>query len=82
MMTSKEDLQKECDRLHHLTHVLIEHIWKGGGLPLKHIDKKMYEYDKQRDYEDHHPGDARIDYSSLTVDRYGKWHGEDAGENG
>ena len=40
-------LQQENDRLHHLTNVLIQHIWKSGdrGLPLKEIDKQMKLFD-------------------------------------
>ena len=40
-------LQQENDRLHHLTNVLIQHIWKTGerGLPLKEIDKQMKLFD-------------------------------------
>ena len=40
-------LQQENDRLHHLTTVLIDHIWKTGdrGLPLKDIDKQMALFD-------------------------------------
>ena len=40
-------LQQENDRLHHLTNVLIQHIWKTGdrGLPLKEIDEKMKIFD-------------------------------------
>ena len=40
-------LQHENDRLHHLTNVLIQHIWKTGdrGLPLKEIDRQMKIYD-------------------------------------
>ena len=40
-------LQQENDRLHHLTNVLIQHIWKSGdrGLPLKEIDKQMKIFD-------------------------------------
>ena len=40
-------LQQENDRLHHLTNVLIQHIWKSGdrGLPLKEIDRQMKIYD-------------------------------------
>ena len=40
-------LQQENDRLHHLTNVLIQHIWKTGdkGLPLKDIDRQMALYD-------------------------------------
>ena len=42
-------LQQENDRLHHLTNVLIQHIWKTGdrGLPLKEIDRQMELYDKE-----------------------------------
>ena len=39
-------LQQENNRLHHLTTVLIEHIWKKYPFPLKEIDEKMLEYDK------------------------------------
>ena len=40
-------LQQENDRLHHLTTVLIDHIWKSGerGLPLKEIDEQMKIFD-------------------------------------
>ena len=40
-------LTLENARLHHLTTVLIDHIWKTGdrGLPLKEIDKKMALFD-------------------------------------
>ena len=40
-------LQQENDRLHHLTTVLIDHIWKTGdrGLPLKEIDRQMKIFD-------------------------------------
>ena len=43
----KKHLQQENDRLHHLTNVLIQHIWKSGpnGLPLKDIDRQMALYD-------------------------------------
>jgi len=43
----KKHLQQENDRLHHLTNVLIQHIWKTGerGLPLKEIDKQMKLFD-------------------------------------
>ena len=42
-------LQQENDRLHQLTNVLIQHIWKIGdrGLPLKEIDRQMELYDKE-----------------------------------
>ena len=44
-------LQQENDRLHHLTNVLIQHIWKTGerGLPLKEIDRQMELYDKEHE---------------------------------
>ena len=48
-----EQLQKENDRLQHLTTVLIEHIWKnknGQGIPLKEIDRQMKLFDEQVDY--------------------------------
>lgn len=48
-----EQLQKENDRLQHLTTVLIEHIWKnknGQGIPLKDIDRQMKLFDEQVDY--------------------------------
>ena len=40
-------LTSENARLHHLTTVLIDHIWKSGerGLPLKEIDKQMALFD-------------------------------------
>jgi len=40
-------LQQENDRLHHLTNVLIQHIWKSGdkGLPLREIDRQMKIFD-------------------------------------
>ena len=40
-------LQQENDRLHHLTNVLIQHIWKTGDrwLPLKEIDRQMKIFD-------------------------------------
>jgi len=43
----KQHLQQENDRLHHLTNVLIQHIWKTGdrGLPLKEIDRQMKIFD-------------------------------------
>ena len=40
-------LQQENDRLHHLTTVLIEHIWKKQPFPLKEIDRQMLLYDKE-----------------------------------
>ena len=45
----KKHLQQENDRLHHLTTVLIDHIWKTGdrGIPLKEIDRQMELYDKE-----------------------------------
>ena len=42
-------LQQENDRLHHLTTVLIEHIWKKQPFPLKEIDEKMLKYDKEHE---------------------------------
>ena len=42
-------LQQENDRLHHLTTVLIEHIWKnknGHGIPLREIDRQMKLFDE------------------------------------
>ena len=50
-------LQQENDRLHHLTNVLIQHIWKTGdrGLPLKEIDKQMKLFDEKNG----------VDYSTL-----------------
>ncbi len=44
-----EQLQKENDRLQHLTTVLIEHIWKnkhGHGIPLREIDRQMKLFDE------------------------------------
>ena len=48
---TNEELVKENNRLHHLTTVLIEHIWKSGpnGLPLKDIDKQMKLFDEQNE---------------------------------
>tara|TARA_Y100001951_G_scaffold71564_1_gene58471 strand:- start:122 stop:319 length:198 start_codon:yes stop_codon:yes gene_type:complete len=45
----KKHLQQENDRLHHLTTVLIDHIWKTGdrGLPLKEIDRQMELFDRE-----------------------------------
>ena len=45
----EEVLQQENARLHHLTNVLIDHIWKTGdrGLPLKEIDRQMKLYDEE-----------------------------------
>ena len=47
LMKKEEQLQQENKRLHHLTNVLIQHIWKTGdkGLPLKEIDKQMKIFD-------------------------------------
>ena len=44
-----EQLNKENKRLHHLTTVLIDHIWKSGErkIPLKDIDRQMELYDLQ-----------------------------------
>ena len=46
-----EFLKQENTRLHHLTTVLIDHIWKSGkhGLPLKDIDRQMELFDKKQD---------------------------------
>ena len=48
---TNEELVKENNRLHHLTTVLIEHIWKSGPneLPLKDIDKQMKLFDEQNE---------------------------------
>jgi len=45
----KEHLKEENARLHHLTNVLIKHIWKTGdrGIPLKEIDQQMALFDKE-----------------------------------
>ena len=45
----KKHLQQENDRLHHLTTVLIDHIWKTGdrGIPLKEIDRQMELFDRE-----------------------------------
>jgi hypothetical protein len=50
LMKKEELLKQENDRLQHLTTVLIDHIWKTEDkrLPLKEIDKKMAEYDKEQ----------------------------------
>ena len=40
-------LQQENNRLHHLTTVLIEHIWKKQPFPLKEIDRQMELYDRE-----------------------------------
>ena len=47
LIKKEEQLQQENDRLHHLTNVLIQHIWKSGnkGLPLKEIDEQMKIFD-------------------------------------
>ena len=46
-LTEIELLKEENNRLHHLTNVLIDHIWKTGDkkLPLKEIDRQMKIYD-------------------------------------
>ena len=62
-----ELLQQENDRLHHLTHVLIEHIWKnkeGKGLPLKEIDKQMKLFDESHACEQL-GGSETVDYTTL-----------------
>ena len=43
-----EQLQQENDRLHHLTTVLIDHIWKKQPFPLKEIDQQMALFDKEQ----------------------------------
>jgi len=45
-----EHLKEENKRLHHLTNVLIQHIWKTGdrGLPLKEIDRQMALFDEEQ----------------------------------
>ena len=46
-------VKKENERLHHLTNVLIEHLWKkekGEGMPLKDIDRQMKLFDETIDY--------------------------------
>ena len=47
LIKKEEQLQQENKRLHHLTNVLIQHIWKSGNkwLPLKEIDKQMKIFD-------------------------------------
>ena len=47
LIKKEEVLKQENDRLHHLTNVLIQHIWKSGnkGLPLKEIDEQMKIFD-------------------------------------
>jgi hypothetical protein len=49
MLMAVEHLKQENKRLHHLTTVLIDHIWKTGdkGLPLKDIDRQMELFDKE-----------------------------------
>ena len=53
-----EHLKSENARLHHLTNVLIQHIWKSGndGLPLKDIDQQMKLFDEKNE---------KVDYSTL-----------------
>ena len=53
-----EHLKSENARLHHLTNVLIQHIWKSGkdGLPLKDIDQQMKLFDEKNE---------NVDYSTL-----------------
>ena len=57
MVPTLEHLKAENDRLHHLTNVLIQHIWKmdNKGLPLKEIDKQMKLFDEKNG----------VDYSTL-----------------
>ncbi len=44
-----EHLKQENKRLHHLTTVLIDHIWKTGErrIPLKEIDRQMELFDRE-----------------------------------
>ena len=51
LIKKEEQLQQENKRLHHLTNVLIQHIWKTGdrGLPLKDIDRQMALFDNNYD---------------------------------
>jgi len=46
-----EMLKQENDRLHHLTTVLIDHIWKTGdrGIPIKEIDRQMKLFDDENE---------------------------------
>lgn len=41
-------MEQENKRLHHLTNVLIDHIWKTGDreLPIKEIDRQMKLFDE------------------------------------
>ena len=47
----KKHLEQENKRLHHLTTVLIDHIWKSvnRGLPLRNIDRQMELFDKENE---------------------------------
>jgi uncharacterized protein YpiB (UPF0302 family) len=49
--TEMIQLKQENDRLHHLTKVLIDHIWKSENneLPLKDIDRQMELFDKENE---------------------------------
>jgi hypothetical protein len=49
MIPVLEQLKQENNRLHHLTNVLIDHIWKSSehGLPLKEIDRQMELFDRE-----------------------------------
>ena len=48
-----EHLKEENKRLHHLTNVLIQYIWKSGpnGLPLKDIDRQMKLFDEKNEMQ-------------------------------
>ena len=48
-----EHLKEENKRLHHLTNVLIQHIWRSGpnGLPLKDIDRQMKLFDEKNEMQ-------------------------------
>jgi|TARA_B110000438_G_C15790740_1_gene640556 hypothetical protein len=47
--TEVKHLKEENQRLHHLTNILVEHLWKvnNNGLPLKSIDRQMKLFDEQ-----------------------------------
>ena len=47
--TEVKHLKEENQRLHHLTNILVEHLWKvnNNGLPLNSIDRQMKLFDEQ-----------------------------------
>ena len=51
MIPVLEQLKQENERLHHLTNVLIDHIWKTGdrGIPIKEIDRQMKLFDDENE---------------------------------